>query len=333
MKNMNIIVFDIGGTWFRSGIYNKKGKLIFVSKQPAKNYKNSKYASVEDLQVLFVKYLRKEVRKLTVKFFPNKIDGIGISMGAALNSYNGFIFDSGPLWGPKCVPFDLSKILKQSFKNMRIAIVNDVSAALLREVNCENNQSLSKIMLITISTGIACRVFDTKQKTIPVDKTYGIQGEIGHIPIKFMFNKHNFYLTCDCGGKNHLNAFCSGRGIENIIKLTLRENITMDEFISYVNIGNKKALAVLNAVTKPLAELLLIVFTLDPLIEKVILTGGVTKSIGSIYVKSLLSHLNKVGMYQITNKDSNFFKRRISLGNNDGMSCLIGAALSFKYNL
>lgn len=333
MKNKNIIVFDIGGTWFRSGIYTNEGKLIFVAKQPAKNYKNTKYRSIEDLQNQFVQYLQDEVNRLIRKFNDKKIEGISISMGAALNAHNGFIFNSGPLWGPDCLPFDLHKKLKGVFKGLRVLIINDVSAALLREVENKKNKSFSKIMIITVSTGIACRIFDLQQKAIPIDKVYGLQGEIGHITINFTFNNRRLNLLCDCGGKNHINAFCSGRGIEKVIKLVWRKNATVDDFFSSIKNGKKSALKVLDSITKPLADLLLVAFTLDPLVDKVILTGGVTNSLGDCYLQSVLSNLNKTGIYQISSRDNRFFEKRIKLGHEDDNSCLIGAALGFQYKL
>lgn len=329
--NKNVIVFDIGGTWFRSGIYTNKGKLISVSKKPAINYMNTKYKTIQELQVKLITYIEEEVTFLKEGSLRG-LSHIAISMGAALNSHTGYIHNSGPLWGPNCLPFDLHTKLTQTFPGMHISIINDVSAALLREVAQMKNTTLSKIMLITISTGIACRVFETERKTIPVDKTYGLQGEIGHLPILFTHNDNVITLICDCGGRNHLNAFCSGRGIEKLLQ-SFNKNMSFNDFVHGINKENKFAINILRSVTKPLAELLLIAFTLDPKIEKVILTGGVVHTLGENYIQTLLYQLNKIGMYQITKLDPEFFENHVYLGENDDNSSLIGAALSFKYKI
>lgn len=329
----NVIVFDIGGTWFRSGIYTKGGELICVSRQPAKNYKKTAFKTMQELQGKLVTYIKEEVARLRKAFPQGNLSHIAISMGAALNAHTGYIFNSGPLWGPNCLPFDLHSKLTEVIPGMYISIINDVSAALLREVTQAKNKSFSKIMLITVSTGIACRIFEVQKGAIPVDKVYGLQGEIGHIPIRFTYNHKDIALRCDCGEENHLNAFCSGRGIEKVLQSVGKQETSFSDFIQAVLKGDAFAISILHAVTKPLAELLLVTFTFDPETEKVIFTGGVTHALGKHYMQSLLHQLNETGMYQITNQDPKFFEKRLFLGKDDDKSSLIGAALSFKYKL
>lgn len=329
----DIIVFDIGGTWFRSGIYTQNGSLINLSKQPAKNYKNTSFKTMNELQETLIIYIKDEVTRLK-KVFPKKnISYIAIAMGAALNAHNGFILNSGPLWGPDCLPFDLYNNLIQVIPRTHISIINDVSAGLLYEATQDNNKSFSKIMLVTISTGIACRIFELQKESIPVDRIHGLQGEIGHLPIRFSYKHKDMMLKCDCGGKNHLNAFCSGRGIEKVIQLVRSKKISFADFIQAVQKDDKFAKNILNTITKPLADMLLLIFTLDPQIEKVIFTGGVIHSLKKHYIHSLLYNLNKIGMYQITSRDPKFFEKRLFISKNDDKSNLIGAALSLRYKL
>lgn len=332
-SNKDVIVFDIGGTWFRNGIYTKEGKLVCVSKQPAKNYKNTKFKTMQELQGKLITYIKEEVYRLRKAFPQRNLFHVAISMGAALNAHTGYIFNSGPLWGPNCLPFDMHSELTRVIPDIHISVINDVSAALLREVTQIKNTSFSKIMLITVSTGIACRIFEVQKGIIPVDRVYGLQGEIGHLPIRFTYNHKDFALSCDCGGENHLNAFCSGRGIEKVLRLVGKKGSSFSDFMQAVQKGDKVAISILHSVTKPLAKLLLVAFTLDPEIEKVIFTGGVIHTLGKHYMQSLLHQLNETGMYQITNQEPKFFEKRLFIGNDDDKSSLIGAALSFKYKL
>lgn len=325
--NKDIIVFDIGGTWFRSGIYTKEKQLIAITKESAINYKNTSFETTQELQKKLVFYIKTQVTNLKKKYPQKQLSTIGISMGAALNAHTGYILNSGPLWGPTSVSFDLPKMLSENIPGMSIYIINDVSAALLREISEIKNISFSKIMLITISTGIACRIFDVKRGIIPIDKVYGLQGEIGHLPIRFTYKRKYITLNCDCGEKNHLNSFSSGRGIEKIIQFQKRRE-SFSNLITGLEQRDEFAKGILDAVTKPIAELLLIIFTLDPEIEKVIFTGGVTHALKTHYLNSILYHLNKTGMYQITNQDRKFFEKRIFIGKDDDKSGLIGAALN-----
>src|SRR6266700_3868644 len=98
-------------------------------------------------------------------------------------------------------------------------MVNDITASVLHYAWLYERNNLSKLMLITISTGIGCRLYDARSNTVPVDRIHGLQGEIGHLPICFEYKGHPIELQCDCGGMNHINAFCSGRGIEALIRV------------------------------------------------------------------------------------------------------------------
>lgn len=340
--NHPIIVFDIGGTWFRSGIYGEKNTLIKVSKKQAKNFKNTKYKSIKELQYKLIIFIKKEIYKFKKLFPHKKFKRVAISMGAALNSHNGFIYNSGPLWGPECKPFDMKSELKKAFPKYSFTIINDVSAAIMREAKQKKINKCSKILLITISTGIACRILDVRNNVIPVDKNFGLQGEIGHIPIEFYYEHKKINNLCDCGGINHLNAFCSGRGLIQLLKYIsnkfyknkslfgLNDEELFNNFVNLIKNKNKQANQILDAIILPITNILLIAFNLDPLIDRVILTGGVVHALNPYYINNLLKQLRKKGMYQISNKDFEFFKKRIFIGEEDDNSGLIGAAQFVK---
>lgn len=322
MRNENTIVFDIGGTWFRSGLYTKTEGLKLLSKQPAYNYKNTPHKNVRELQNRLVEYLCKQVRSLQTRQHP--ATSAAISMGAAVDGHTGEILNSGPLWGPDCEPFDLLTNLREKMPEIKWAIINDVSAALLRHVNNPEYAKLKRICLITVSSGIACRTYDQQRNYIPLNKA-GIQGEIGHIPINFSIAGKSLNATCDCGGMNHLNAFSSGRGIESILH-TLNTGYTPEQFFKTVQKHNEDALEILDSLTYPLAQMIIYMLTIDSEIDKIVITGGVVHSIEEEYIRSLLKNLRKIGIYQMPNQ-SKFFETMIQIGENDDNSGLIGAAL------
>lgn len=323
MNSENRIVFDIGGTWFRSGFYSRTNGLTLLTKQPAYNYKNTPYKNILELQTKLVDYLIGQVR--TYQSQNHTAAVASISMGAALNGHTGEILNSGPLWGPDCEPFDLLTNLQKKMPDMRWIVINDVSAALLRHVNMPKYTNLKRICLITISSGIACRTYDMRQHTIPLNAV-GIQGEIGHIPIYFSVAGKSLDIACDCGGMNHLNAFASGRGIEDVLS-KLSMGYTTEQFFKAVENHEEKALDILDAVTYPVAQMIINILTIDSEIEKIIMTGGVVHCIEEQYRQSLLKNLRKIGLYQVPDQ-SEFFEMMIEGGENDDNSGLIGAAVA-----
>ncbi len=345
MKDSNIAVFDIGGTWFRSGVYIKGSDLAELSKAPAYNYKNTPYDKVVELQLKLVDYLVEQVQSYQSKGID--IQGASISMGAALNGHTGEILNSGPLWGPECEPFDLLEQLQKRMPEINWLVINDVSAALLRHVNDPEYQKAKRVNLITVSSGIACRTYDQKGHYVPLNKD-GIQGEIGHIPIHFSLFGEIITEDCDCGGANHLNAFVSGRGITKILRRLLNsktspisdthlfnklQNLEETElnkaFFDVLNEDDPEAVKVLDQVTFPIAEMIINTFTIDAEVEKVIMTGGVVHAAEDRYMKSLLVNLEKIGLYQTTDQTA-FFKDAVRLGVNDDNSGLLGAAIAFE---
>ena len=342
----DVIVFDIGGTWFRSGMLTAKDSLASVTRQPAINYRNTPYNSINQLQQALINYLVDHVHRLRETFPAKEIELVGVSLGAAMNAHTGLVLNSGPLWGPDCLPFDLLSALLEREPLLQWTLVNDITAALMRELPKPQYKGLSKLMLLTVSTGVGSRTYDVRSHTVPVDRVHGLQGEIGHLPIDFTYDGRPVELQCDCGGANHLNAFCSGRGIEALILhlATLRtkemrasmlseidpaqsDGQIFQRFLQALNQGDAFAAGILDAVTKPIANLLLHALTFDPEVEAIVLTGGVVHSTGERYAESLLKHLDDFGMYQITARDPEFFSRRIRIAEADDNAGLIGAGL------
>lgn len=345
MKDTHTVVFDIGGTWFRSGMYTAGTGLTNQSKTPAYNYKNTPHDSITQLQLKLVDYLTKQVRS----FRSTRIDikGASISMGAALDDRTGEILNSGPLWGPNCEPFDLLGYLRKRMPEVDWLIINDVSAALLRHVNDSEYRKARRVNLITVSSGIACRTYDQKGQYIPLNAD-GIQGEIGHIPIHFSLFGEFITETCDCGGANHLNAFVSGRGITKILlRLSafgtssikdsellnrlqgLSEMELNKTFFSMLNASNPDALKILDEVTFPIAEMIIRTLTIDAEVEKIIMTGGVVHAAEKHYIESLLRNLEKIGLYQVPSP-ATFFRKTVTLGVDDDNSGLLGAAIAYE---
>jgi 2-epi-5-epi-valiolone 7-kinase len=339
-------VFDIGGTWFRSAVYTEADELIGVSRRPALSHHHDPDTDVVDLQEGLVHYLEEELERLQAAHGP--IRQAAISMGAALNARDGFVFNSGPLWGAGSRPIDLRAKIQERTPGTNWQILNDVTAALLRHVCAEERRDHGRTALITISTGIACRVYDYGRRCVPTDPTHGLQGEIGHLDVRFRFRGTTVPLNCDCGRPNHLNAFTSGRGLEAVVQhlatvpnsgfatsslgATGNEHPHVTDFLAAVLDGDAWSREVLSASCQPLARILVVMLTHDPEIDSIPLVGGVAAKLGEVLRESLLEQLEELGMYQITDRDPNYFRSRVHLGSTDDDSGLIGCGRFLRHS-
>lgn len=342
----SLVVFDIGGTWFRSGIVTSNGVLKYYSKISAINYISNPDLRCQELQHALVDYILKTIKLLSSRH-AEKVSKVAISMGAALNSHTGFIFDSGPLWGPKCQPCNLKEMLEQKNADIEWYIVNDITSVLMWHVKSASLYD-NKTCLITISTGIGCRIYDAKTNIVPVDSEYGLQGEIGHIPIRFYINDKLIELNCDCGARNHLNAFCSGRGVERLLPIFPKfysekfkkssigkcdpDELNIHHLIKTIKVQDDFGLIILNDMVKPLAEMIVHLLVFDPMIGNIVLTGGLIHSLNPYYLDALLANVERIGMYQISEFDKDYFKKKIVIGNADDKAGLLGAAYCWDIN-
>src|SRR5581483_6291505 len=158
--------------------------------------------------------------------------------------------------------------------------------------------------LITVSTGIGSRLYDHQACRIPFDATYGVQGEIGHLTLTFELDGKIVERVCECGGANHLNAFSSGRGIAQVLKslptlsprihaafsaepIAVWRQATDEDRLHAFKIQLERhtdlATTLLDALVTPLSRTLAAALSLDPEIDRIVITGGVVHGLGSHY--------------------------------------------------
>lgn len=343
-----IAAFDIGGTWFRSGLVGADGTLTSVRRTRAISFVSAPDLPPNRLRAALVDYLVAEVERLREEH-ATPILTAGISMGAALDGNTGTILNSGPLWGSDDRRFDLAHALGRRCGDVNWVVINDITAALMRHVMLPEYRQVPKVSLLTVSSGVGLRTWDGLQGRVPMGRQHGLQGEIGHLAVRFEFRGRPLERRCDCGELNHLNAFCSGRGIEAVLRKVAERH--GDDFRSSalgevakgdpsmiqpphlalaLARGDRFASEALEAVTLPVAECLLALFTLDPEVERVILTGGVVHGLGERYRQTLIDLLSGRGLYQISRHHPSFFSERIWIGIDDGHSGLLGAAIACR---
>ncbi len=265
----------------------------------------------------------------------------GVSFGAALDHRTGAVYASAPLWGPHTRPFDLRAALTEARPDVRWHVVNDVTAALLHLASTPRAQGLRKVLLATISTGIACRTIDQRTGEIPVDGC-GLQGEIGHLPASVTIDGDPVDLCCDCAQPRHVAAYSSGPGIRRLAEFLRQRRGSAWDFSELgralargeafesalraaLDVGDALAAELLDVVTKPVADVVRTALCLDPEIDLVAFTGGVVTGLGEHYRAALLAHLGREGLYLTSDRMPGWVLDRIVVSEVDG---LVGAGLA-----
>ena len=339
-----VIAFDLGGTWFRSALLNREGRLTGAQRIPSINCRSMPGKWAGDIVDEIAAYVVRTAQSYWHSaLLAGRRPAIAISMGAALNAHTGTILGSGPILGEDSTPFDLEQAIRRHLDGVSITIINDVTASLIAHSRLHSLRHARRLALITVSTGIAARILNCSVPHVPVDPALGTQGEIGHHPIAFSVDGHSLSLKCECGGADHVNAFASGQGIKRV--LDRARVIFPQEFqTSHLNNGNAgsevslnvlaEGLAsgdslsrkLLNAITAPIAEAIKWHFMLDPEIDKLILTGGVCFLLREFYLSSVLENLMASRFYPVTSEAESFWAERVILGPISDDAGLIGAA-------
>ena len=339
-----LAVFDIGGTWFRSGLYSPSAGLRDTQRMPAINYLAYPSLSAEELQTALADFLVDRVQELR-RISLTDINRAGVALGAPINAHNLTVLGSGPLWGPTAQPFHLVDRLHESLPDCKWLIVNDVTALLAPYM--DHDAARRRTMLITVSSGIGSRLYDHRTRTIPYEPTYGVQGEIGHLAVTFELDGHIVNRQCECGGWNHINAFSSGRGIAQLLrdlpKLTssfdricgsdagtwthATDHYRLAAFQSRIEEGDTAAATLLDAFVTPLSRALAAALSLDPEIDRIVITGGVAQGLGEHYREALRRRFVQDGLYQITDRDPDYLTRRLRWDPSDDYAGLRGAGI------
>lgn len=339
-----IAVFDLGGTWFRWGRYAPSRGLLESQRTPAISYLAHPDSSAAELQRALADFIVRRTQEM-------QADGqlaprvAGVSVGAPVNAHDGTVWGSGPLWGPTAMPFRLEELLSEALPELKWHVVNDVTALLAPYM--DTSGSWRKTLLVTISTGVGSRLYDHRHGRIPYDATYGVQGEIGHLTHTFELDGKVINRRCECGGWNHLNAFASGRGIAQLLRslatLSLRfhtlfpdtleiweqahDEYRLNAFRFRLEEGNRVATELLDALVTPVSRTLLTALSLDPEIDRIVITGGVAQGLGRHYRDALQRSFLRDGLYQISDRDPHYLAHRLHWEEADDSGGLRGVGM------
>ena len=212
------IGIDIGGTNTAIGIVDHDGKILIEDSLPTPPKKLNPAADQQvsdDLLAGFISDISKIVKSLTAGI-KLKHELVGIGIGAPNANYNkGTIEDAPNLPFIGKIPF--CEMLSEVLPDIpRIYITNDANAAALGEKIYGGARDMDNFMMFTLGTGVGSGLYYNGNVVYGVD---GFAGECGH----------NIIVPdgrlCGCGGRGHLEAYCSAPGMKRTaFELLLREN-------------------------------------------------------------------------------------------------------------
>lgn len=205
---MNGIVVDIGGTNLRIGFF-EDGVLKDVKRCKVRSFAVSEEKGLA-LYRAFLSQL-----SLSLQYYLEKYPQcpIGIAFPGPI-SPDGVVSSAPTLWGNEVHNVAFLDDCKQLFKRP-IIVMNDISAAVWRYAK----DVAANFCLFTLSSGVGNKVFCDGNVMLNEE---GQGGELGHCQVAF----DEYALPCDCGGKGHLGALASGRGIEQLSRHIANKEFT-----------------------------------------------------------------------------------------------------------
>jgi len=194
---------DLGGTNLRVAIGDEKGRILAKISERTEKTKGPEGISRQIARIIH--YLKEKEAKA------EEIVGIGIGSAGPLN------LKRGGLMKPTNIPYDfvpLVEPLEDEF-HLPTYLLNDCSTAVMGERFFGAGKEHENLAYITISTGIGGGIYVDGHLLIGKD---GNATEVGHFTIDCEGK-----LLCGCGKRGHWEAYCSGNGIPNYVRLLLSQ--------------------------------------------------------------------------------------------------------------
>lgn len=286
----NILAVDIGGTHFRTGLFDEQGRRLLITEGDTDRVAGRDW---------MLSQLAARCRELMGQT-DAPVKACGLSFGGPVDFRNQSV-TSVHAAGWK--GFELGKWMEQTL-GIPCRLDNDANAGALGEYHFGAGQGAKSMVYITISTGIGSGL--VYQGKLIRGKDY-LAGEIGHIPVS------DSGARCSCGGRGCLETFSSGGAIETrarewaerrpehvarMVEFSGGGEITAKGLMRAAAEGDIAASHILRETTRWLARgLLMVIRILNP--DVIVLGGGVAQS-GVLLLNTLHSFLDEMGSPTIT---------------------------------
>jgi C7-cyclitol 7-kinase len=326
---MPAVVFDLGGTHLRCALADDLGAIDRIEKKRIKSFTDGHepaaiWEEIISSIVIFESSVSRDIPAGApiVLSFPGPI-----ARPSRILSAPTLVGEGTP------IP-DLSSELTK-LTGRPVHILNDISAAAWY---ISEDITAHRFMVVTVSSGIGSKIFDRhSSRKILDDVPYA--GEIGHVAV----DSSPDAIMCDCGGRGHLGAIASGRGIERfarrmaeedaagfngsacVLKFGASANTLTNEhhLVPAAALRDPWALDVIRTCSRPLAKMLLSV-VLAAGVEKVIIIGGFALALAEVYLDVIRTELIAACDYQVV---ADYVDELVVMGNANDEACLQGAAI------
>jgi len=194
---------DLGGTNVRVALGDDEGRILAKISERTEKTKGPEGISEQIARI--IRCLEEKEAKT------GEIMGIGIGSAGPLD------LNRGGLMKPTNIPYDfipLVEPLEDTF-HLPTYLLNDCSTAVMGEKFFGAGKKHENLAYITLSTGIGGGIYVDGHLLIGKD---GNATEIGHFTIDYEGK-----LLCGCGKRGHWEAYCSGNGIPNYVRLLLSQ--------------------------------------------------------------------------------------------------------------
>jgi glucokinase len=230
-----------------------------------------------------------------------RVDSIGVSFAGPVDEH-GMVLAAPTIWGSGAGRLDLARILTRRL-GRRVVVANDMTAAAWRYAA----QEPEPFCVITISSGIGNKVFRNGEVLV---HPLGFGGELGH----WLVDPRPEALRCDCGGRGHLAAIASGRGLlagarraafdrpEHFARSMLSGLVTAPDVITgpalaqALRMGDVFATEVLRGALRHLAAAISCLYVAIG-VRRYIVIGGFAVAVGQPIIHHLANQLREVGCF------------------------------------
>ncbi|GEM_PF-2434197 len=286
-----VIAFDVGGTHLRCVVVEPDGTLAHFEKDRIVSVPSG--AEPEEVKRVLVETMADYVARVQPALEPDS--PIAVSVPAPADR-SGVIYTAAPLFGETCPTFELGERVGRA-TGRPCHVVNDVSAAAWY---LSERMAADRFLVVTVSSSIGCKVFDRSRRYAVLDDT-DYAGEIGHVTV----DETPDAPRCDCGGRGHLSAVASGRGVERAVRraaLADQEGFQASRcasggaapetlcneahIVPAIRAGDPWTMAILRACTHPLGHMLRVI-AVATAVERIVVIGGFARELGNVYLDVL----------------------------------------------
>ncbi len=322
------LVFDLGGTHLRCACLKRDHELANFAQERIRSFREglSPSAIWDELLDKIVSYVSNSASLV------EGVAPLAISFPGPLHE-DGRIVNAPTVTGlDEQVPDIRAELSRRTGRE--VYLLNDVSAAALY---LARQSPWERFMVITISSGIGSKICHRGAGKLTLFDKGPYAGEIGHLSV----DESETAPLCDCGGKGHLGAIASGRGIELLARRQAladsfgfsRSLCHVEFFATAETLSNEEhlvpsirkrdawALNVLEQACRPLSQVLnAVVLALG--LQGIFVIGGFAFSVGPIYLELLYRLLRLRNDYS----PLVFSPDMVKLGVLGEHACLRGAA-------